>query len=201
VENKEPQYMENAVGHLVPITQIRQIDRERDTLVKEIFANAAEISGVLAGFKKKTLGDIEAFISLSAEQYNAKLGGKKGNVTLMSFDGSIKIQRSIDEHLVFDERLQAAKALIDECINQWAATSDPKIKTLIGDAFQVDKAGRLNVNRILGLRRLNFEDERWTRAMTAIGESLQVVGSKAYIRIYTRGAEGEYNPLPLDVAA
>ncbi|MDA8412992.1 MAG: DUF3164 family protein [Desulfobacteraceae bacterium] len=201
MENRDPQYMADAQGRLVPVAQIRQIDLERDFLVKEIFGKANELSGVLAGFKEKTLGDIQAFTELSAEKYGAKLGGKKGNVTLMSFDGRIKLQRSIDEHLVFDERLQAAKSLIDECINQWAENSDPKIKALIGDAFQVDKAGRLNVNRILGLRRLNFEDERWSRAMTAIGESLQVVGSKAYIRIYTRHADGEYKPLPLDVAA
>jgi hypothetical protein len=201
MENSAVKYMEDAQGRLVPTQQIRQVDLERDSLVKEIYSKANELSGILASFKQKTLGDIQAFTELSAEKYGATLGGKKGNVTLMSFDGSIKIQRSIDEHLVFDERLQGAKALVDECINQWAENSDPKIKTLISDAFQVDKAGRLNINRILGLRRLNFEDERWSRAMTAISESLQVVGSKAYIRIYTRTSDGEYKPLPLDVAA
>jgi hypothetical protein len=32
---------------------------------------------------------------------------------------ALKIQRNIAEHIVFDERLQAAKQLIDECLKEW----------------------------------------------------------------------------------
>lgn len=194
-------YKEDAQGRLVPISSIRQIDLERDALVNEIIVAAKLVAGSIAEFKGRTLADIGAFVELSAEKYNAKLGGQKGNVTLASFDGRFKIQRSIDEYQVFDERLQAAKQLIDECITEWAAGSRPELHTLINDAFQVDKQGRINVNRILSLRRLNIDDERWKQAMLAIGESLQVVGSKTYIRIYERQADGGYKPLPLDVAA
>ena len=77
----------------------------------------------------------------------------------------------------------------------------PELHTLINGAFQVDKQGRINVNRILSLRRLEITDERWKQAMMAIGESLQIVGSKTYIRIYERQDNGGYKPLPLDVAA
>ena len=194
-------YMENAQGSLVPVTNIRQIDLERDALVKEIVKSAQYLAATISAFKLRTMADIGAFVELSAEKYGANLGGKKGNVTLMSFDGRLKIQRSIDEYQVFDERLQAAKALIDECITEWAVGSRPELHTLINDAFQVDKQGRINVNRILGLRRLDIADERWKQAMTAIGESLQVVGSKEYIRIYERQPDGGYKPLPLNIAA
>jgi hypothetical protein len=193
--------MENAQGHLVPIEKIRQIDLERDSLVKEIVVKAKALSEQIAVFKHSTMGDIECFVELSAEKYNAKLGGKIGNVTLASYNGLYKIVRAIDERQVFDERLQAAKALIDECITEWAADSNANLRALINDAFQVDKQGRLNINRILGLRRLDIIDERWRNAMTAIGESLQVVDSKAYLRIYERQSDGSYEPLPLNVAA
>jgi len=194
-------YKRDAQDRLVPVATIRQIDLERDTLVNEIVNQAKGLAGTIAVFKAKTMQDVQAFVELSAEKYNAKLGGRVGNVTLSSFDGRYKVVRSIDEHQVFDERLQAAKALVDECLTEWVANSSAEVRTLVTGAFQVDKQGRINVNRILSLRRLDIVDARWQQAMTAIGESLQTVGSKPYLRIYERQADGGYKPLPLDVAA
>lgn len=200
--NNPPGYLKNAVGHLVPLESVRPIDLARDGLVKEIVGKARTISGQIGEFKTAVFADIAAFVQLSAEQYQAKIGGQKGNVTLLSFDGRYKVQRAIAEHLTFDERLQAAKALIDECITDWAQGSRPEIQVLVNDAFQVDKEGKVNTGRVLGLRRLGINDPRWTRAMQAIGEAVQVVGSKSYIRVYERDdATGEYKPIALDVAA
>ncbi|PCS22308.1 hypothetical protein BTN49_2037 [Candidatus Enterovibrio escicola] len=47
-----------------------------------------------------------------------KYGGIKRNIILLSFDGKNKEQRSIGEHRVFDEHIQAAKTKIDEGINR-----------------------------------------------------------------------------------
>lgn len=195
-------YMRNARGHLEPLETIRPIDMERDKLVMEIVAKARALNSQIGKFKGEVFGDIAAFVQLSGELYGAKVGGNKGNVTLMSFDGRFKIVRAIAERLTFDERLQAAKALIDECITDWSQGARPEIHVLVNDAFQVDQAGNINTGRVLGLRRLNIEDERWKNAMTAIGEAIQVTGSKSYVRIYERvGDTDQYVPIPLDIAA
>lgn len=195
-------FMKNQAGHLVPVSTIRPIDIERDKLVAEIVTQARTLNSHIANFKVRTFGDIAAFVELSAEQYGAKVGGQKGNVTLMSFDGRFKVLRAIAEHIGFDERLQAAKALIDECITDWSQGSRPEIQVLVNDAFQVDQAGNINTGRVLGLRRLQITDERWQRAMQAISEAIQVTGSKSYIRVYERvGETDEFKPIPLDVAA
>lgn len=195
-------YLKNAIGHLVPVSSIKPIDMARDSLVAEIVAKARTISGQIGDFKASAFADIAAFVQLSAEQYQAKIGGTKGNVTLLSFDGRYKVLRAIAENITFDERLQAAKALIDECITDWAQGSRPELQVLVNDAFQVDQTGKVNTARVLGLRRLEISDERWQQAMRAIGEAVQVVGSKSYIRVYERDeATGEYRPIPLDVAA
>ena len=181
---------------------VKPIDRARDDLVRELVGKAKAASAVLADFKAKAFGDIGAFVEMSGEQYGVKLGGVKGNVTLLSFDGRFKIVRQIQEHLVFDERLQAAKQLIDECIQTWTEGSSDEIKALINDAFQVNKEGKINTARVLGLKRLNINDEKWLRAMQAIADSVQVAGSKPYIRIYERvGDTDQYQPISLDVAA
>lgn len=194
-------YRQAADGSLVPIAKIKPIDLARDELVLEIVNRAQGLSGIMADFKTDTFADIAAFVQLSAEQYGAKLGGEKGNVTLYSFDGKYKIQRAMSENIVFDERLQAAKALIDDCINKWSEGINDNIHVLVNDAFRVDKEGKISTGRVLGLRRLNIVDAEWQQAMNAISESLQVVGTKAYIRIYVRDGEADkYVPLSLDLA-
>lgn len=119
----------------------------------------------------------------------------------MTFDGKHKIVRQVAEHIRFDERLQAAKELIDECLREWTAGSDDKIKVLINEAFQVDKEGNVNTGRILGLRRLDIDDTKWMKAMRAIGDSIRVTGTKPYVRIYERDDEtGDYRAISLDIA-
>ena len=194
-------FMEDHIGRQWPIDTVKPIDIERDKLVNEIIAKARILNGQISTFKAEAFGDIAAFIALSAEQYGAKVGGQKGNVTLMSFDGRYKVQRAIAEHISFDERLQAAKSLIDECITDWSQGSRPEIQVLVNNAFQVDKEGNINTGRVLGLRRMQISDDRWQRAMQAISEAVQVVGSKSYTRVYERiGETGEYRAIALDVA-
>lgn len=195
-------YRQDAQGRLIPESQIRPIDLTRDALVLELFEKAQAVHHQLSEFKSNVFADARAFVTLSAEQYGVSLGGKKGNVTLYSYDGRYKIQMATAENIVFDERLQAAKALIDECIREWSEGSRPEIQVLVQDAFRTDKEGNLNTGRVLGLRRLDIQHEKWTTAMRAIGESVQVVGSKQYIRFYERVGETEqYAALSLDIAS
>lgn len=195
-------YWRNAQGALIPVNMVKPIDRARDDLVHELVQKATELSQLMAEFKTSAFADIAAFVDLSLEQYDTNVGGKKGNLTLYSFDGRYKVQRAIQEHLQFDERLQAARALIDECLADWTAGAAPELKAIVANAFNTDKAGNISTSRVLGLRRLDIKDERWLKAMTAIGEAVQVVGSKAYIRVYERiGDSDMYRSIPLDIAA
>ncbi len=193
--------MENAQGHLVPVEQVKQIDLARHELVMEKVAKVKAMQEQLAALKGEIMNDVEAFVSLSAEQYGVKLGGQKGNVSLISYDGRYQIKRQISEHLDFDERLQAAKSLIDECLKDWTEGSPGELRAVVNDAFQVDKEGKINVGRILGLRRLQISDERWKKAMEAISDSIRVTGTKAYFRVGERNASGKMVTIPLDIAA
>lgn len=194
-------YMQDAQGRLVPVAMVKEVDKARHELVLDLVAKAKALRESMAAFLADAMGDVSAFAQLSAEQYGAKIGGDKGNITLVSYDGRFKVQRQVSEHLVFDERLQAAKALIDECISEWTEGSRDELKVLVGDAFQVDKEGRINTGRVLGLRRLNITDDRWRQAMQAVSDSLRVAGSKTYLRVYERDANGKYQPIALDLAA
>lgn len=194
-------YKADAKGRLIPLDAIKPIDQARDQLVAELVARAKQMNRDLAAFKEALFNDIDAFVDLSAERYGAKLGGEKGNVSLVSFDGRFKVLMAIQDSLAFDEGLQAAKVLIDECVHEWTQDARVEIKALINDAFQVDKEGNISTGRILGLRRLDIKDEKWQRAMTALSESVRVQSSTRYLRVYERvGLTNKYEPISLDIA-
>jgi hypothetical protein len=194
-------YWKDAGGALIPASKIKDIDKDRTKTVRDLCEQAKSMSAQLVGFKTSAMHAVNEFVERSLAQYDVTTGGKKGNVTLITFDGKYKVVRQMQESITFDERLQAAKALIDECIQTWTKGSNSNIKVLVNDAFQVDKQGKINTGRVLGLRRLSIDDERWLKAMTAIGDSMRVSGTKPYIRFYERDeATGDYFPISLDVA-
>ena len=194
-------YMQDPQGRLVPVSMVKEIDKMRDSLILEIVKMARETAGVLSVFKTAAFGDIQSFVDLSAEQYQKELGGTKGNITLLSFDGRYKVSRAVSETYVFDERLQVAKLLVDDCLQEWSGDSRPELKMLINDAFQVDKLGQVNVKRIMSLRKFNIDDPRWKKAMEAINDSLNVLESRVYLRVHERiGDTDQWKQIPLDIA-
>jgi hypothetical protein len=195
-------YWKDAGGNLVPDSKVKDIDKLRDRTVRQMCEAAKQASADLLGFKTVAMEQVEAFVTHSLAQYEVKHGGKKGNITLLSFDGQYKVVRAMQDNIVFDERLQAAKALIDECIRRWSKGSNDNIKALVNQAFQVDKAGNISTSRVLGLRSLKIDDTQWLQAMQAIGDSITVASTKPYIRFYQLDANsGDYVPISLDVAA
>lgn len=200
VENRKipDGYMENAVGNLVPLENVNDEDLARDEFVKEVITKARRISESVKAFKQRLGDDMQAFLDLSAEKYDVTLGGPRGNVTLTSFDGRFQILRAVSDQIDFDERLQFAKALIDECLREWSKDAQANLRVLIDDAFQVDKKGRINAKRILGLRKHKIEHEKWQRAMAAISDAITITGSRIYYRFYERDETGNYKLIVLD---
>jgi len=197
----EPKLMTDSLGRKVPEHLVKNIDKRRDSTVRKIAAKALEMKKILVEFKEEIRDEIYSFVDTSAGEYGVKLGGKKGNITLNSYDGQYRLMVSMNDNITFDERLQIARELIGKCIERWSDGARSEIRVLVNDAFQVDKTGKISTARVLGLRRLDIQDKDWKKAMTAITESVQITGTKQYLRIYERDANGEYQMIPLDVAA
>ncbi|HFK4062733.1 TPA: DUF3164 family protein [Kluyvera ascorbata] len=198
--NKED-YMKDRKGRLVPIGQISGYDLAMDAFVREQVAAAKAKNADLSDFKRRAFDDCYAWLDLVAEKYGRTRGGAKGNVTFPTFDGSQQITIRVQETLTFGPELQIAKELFDECVTEWSQGANDNLRAIIADAFQVDKEGQLNTGRILSLRRVKIQDERWSRAMEAISESLQVAMSKTYINFREKDKHGKLINIPLDIAA
>lgn len=191
-------YMMDSMGSFVPVENVREVDKLRDEVVRSIVRRFKTEQSVMRSLKENAMGDLAAFLELSMSRYNVKPRGEKGNKTYLSYDGKFKVTRSIQDNMSFDEGLEAAKELIGQCLDDWTRESRPELRALVDRAFRPNKEGEVSIHAILALRRLEIEDERWKRAMHAIGESLQVVFSKAYIRVHERNAQGGWDHISLN---
>jgi hypothetical protein len=189
-------------GRMVPEAMVNEVDKLEDQLVKKMSAYADELSAQIARFKGHCFDDVGAFMSLIAEKYRAGRGGAKGNVTFSTYDGCLKVQIAVADHLSFGPQLQVAKTLVDECIAEWAEDARSEIRVLVEHAFRTDREGQVSREAIFALRRVNIQDPRWQSAMEAISDSIRVVGSKTYIRFYRRETpQSPWVPVTIDLAA
>ena len=194
-------YARDAQGRLVPLSKVRSEDMLEDALVRGLVGEVDELRDILGGFKVKAFGEVNSLTTLLAESYGTRLGGEGGNITLTSFDGTLRVLVSISHSLAFGPKLQVAKALIDECLVAWTEGGNDNVRAIITDAFDVGQEGKLRIDRILGLRRLAIDDEKWQRAMDAIADAVRVESSKSYIRFYRRRSPDEpWSALSLDIA-
>lgn len=179
-------HMRDGKGHLVPVQFIKDQDKLEDQTVRKIISFANDLSDQIARFRGHTMTDLGEFDALLAEEYNATKGGKKGNRTYQTFDGLMKVQVQVSDHIDFGPELQIAKNLIDECLNEWTEVGSDEARVIITRAFNTDKEGQINRSEIFMLLRLNFKDERWKRAMQALRDAMRITGSKEYVRFYKR---------------
>ncbi|MEM5477151.1 DUF3164 family protein [Pacificibacter sp. AS14] len=188
-------------GGWQPVALVKPQHLLEDQTVRNIIGYADPLSKQISRFKQHTFDDIGAFEAILADEYDAKIGGKKGNKTLLTVDGLFKVQVAVADNIAFGPELQTAKLLFDECLNDWSSTSNVQIQAIVTRAFNTDKEGKISPTEIYSLLRLNIDDERWQRAMTAIKDAMRTVGSKTYIRCYRRAShEAEWQAITIDLA-
>lgn len=187
--------MFDAKGRWVPERLIKPIDRARHDLVLELAKREQEHVDATHAHERRQVEDIAAFVSLSAEQYGVPRGGRRGGVSLTSYDGRFRVVHSFQDQIQLDERITIAKGLIDGFIKDQLPGSSDEIRALVDHAFEVE-SGRVSVGRILSLRKIAIDHPTWKQAMQAIADSVHVASTRSYVRVYERVADTEtYQPL------
>lgn len=188
-------------GGLIPVTAVKPQHLLEDDLVRQEISHAVALSGQLSRFLGHFVENLTAYEQLVAERYGARVGGKKGNKTLMTYDGLFKVTVQVADNVVFGPELQIAKSLVDECLTDWTASAGAELQAVIQRAFNTDKEGQINRAALYSLLRLDIADERWKNAMQAIRDAMRVVGSKSYVRFYRRPtADAAWQAITIDLA-
>jgi hypothetical protein len=194
-------YLPNAVGGFDPIEMVKPARKLEDEMVRKVLGHARDLSSQIGRFKGHVYDDLSGLDALLAQEYQVKRGGRKGNRTYTSNDGLGKVQVQMADLIEFGPELQAAKALIDECLVEWTDEGRAEVRAIVLRAFKVEREGQINKAELFGLLRLDITDPRWLRAMQAIHDAIRVIGSKQYFRFYERAdVQGRWKAITIDLA-
>lgn len=128
--------------------------------------------------------------------------GRPGSVTRYTLDRSLCIARKRADTVRYDEdKLLAAKALIDDCVERWSEGGRDEIKQIAELSFTKNAQGEYSRSGMVRLRRISSSDPKWREAMDKIRDAELVDGVASYKLISVRDAQGHYQPLPLDIAS
>ncbi|CAL4866701.1 hypothetical protein MMA231_00945 [Asticcacaulis sp. MM231] len=200
VEHGGRKYMRLANGGLQLVENIRPQSLLQDQVVRKLIAEAKALSGKVQTFRDHALDEVETFVDVLNERYGAKRGGEKGNVSLVTVDQTMKVERSIGEFIDFGPELESARALFNECVQEWGEFAKAELVSMVNRGFQLSK-GKVNRSALLGLLQVQSEDQRWKDAQLALQEAIVVVARKAYPRFYEKDARGKWVAISIDLAS
>lgn len=201
-KDKDGNWIDNK-GRPVPEEYIKPLDKMRDAMVESIHKRARKLESDILAAKLMFIAEVDAYLEAKSKDSKVREGWK-GNITLDSFDGSKRIERSIDDVIGFSEQLQMVKTLVDEWISERLKGVDESLGKVIAQAFSVDKKGRINTAMILKLLNLDIEDPKWKKAMKLLKESIQVTATRQYLSIsekFTSDSGEEWRQVCLNFAA
>lgn len=172
-------------GKAVDPEVISPLDKRRDRTVEQIVKAAARLENRMRVDKEKYLQKIDKYMSYIEKKFHAERTGK-GNLVLTNYSGTVQVEVKISDVIVFDEKLQIAKTMIDACLKKWGADANKNYRAVVDQAFEVDKTGQVNKYNIIRLMRLNIKDEGWKNAMAVLQKSQNITATRQYLNIKKR---------------
>lgn len=203
-------YLLDAKHRQCPLDIISPVDLARHYLLQRHIPTALALSKALEDFRDEVSADIDAFIEVSNNEHKAKIGvipedskrkSWKGNIQLANHNATQKIDLRIHDRIAFNEKLNLAMEKINRLIDERSGGLDDFIKTLVNDAFRMDKVGYVDVKKILDLRKHKFQHPLWLEAMQDINDSIRIDGSRSYLQFaYRDTPESDWVSISLDIA-
>lgn len=183
-------------GLEIPPSRVSKEEKARERTVDRVFKEVWKLRKSLIEGKALITDEIEQRLEDHAR--NAKLDGWKGNASITNFGNSLKIERSVNELLDFTEEISLAQQKIGECIRRWSDKANRNLRLVVDDAFKTDSKGKLNKKRILGLKRLEIDDETWKEAMQLIDDAIRIIDSRIYYTFHVKDAQGGWVSVSLN---
>ena len=186
-------------GHDVPIKYVSKYDRLRDEKTKRILARFVKARKDIEKVVRDSLADIAA-IQGARETPVAD----KGNFSVTSFDGLVRVAIDQAWHIELDDRVKEARDRMLGYAKSLCAKAGPDAHALleiVEEAFAANSSGRLSVGRVLSLCRRNVTAPEWTEARDMLLASLRPEKGRCYIHVYSRtDMQHEFEMVRLDLA-
>lgn len=201
-KSSDSEWIDESGAH-IPYSRVTKAERLHERSAQRILKSALVVNKKLIEFK-------DMIRELSQEAFDAFMEEKttnrvtKGNFTWYNFDRSIKIEVSVNEPIQFDDlTIAAAKEKFDQFLDENVQSKNEFVKQMINDAFETQRAGKLDVKQVMGLTRYQnkINDPLFTEAVSLIGEAIRRPKSKTYFRVWLKDETGEYQNVELNLSS
>lgn len=196
---KQPAWVdENGIS--VPVNRLTKAEKLREKSAHQLVKDATNLNARLETFKAQIREICSEVERAAAEDMTVSREALKGNITWFNFDRSIKVERSVSEPMAFDDMtITAAKAKLDEFLNQAIESKFDFAKEMIISAFETTK-GKLDPKKITPLTRYEkrVNHPLFSEACTLIQEAIRRPDTKIYYRIWQKDDEGKYKAIELN---
>jgi Protein of unknown function (DUF3164) len=191
-------------GIQIPFNRTTKLERAKEKSAIKLAGMALKIQEGLLEFKKQCIEACEKAYQADLKEGKAP---SKGGYTLFNFDKSIKVERSLNENITFDENLiGAAKEKFDEFLQAGTEGVDEMVRALIMDAFSSNKKGKLDSKKIMGL--LSYKERisekkypHYHEAIKLIEQSIRRPDSRIYYRIWIKDETNAYKQVDLNFSS
>ncbi len=194
-------YMPDGTGKLTAVEVIPARKKLRDEMVRREFGFALALSEQIARFRAHVITNLGSFDAMIKQEYGVTVGGEKGNRSYLSYDGLWKIEVRVQPRIGYSSEMQSAKALFDECMREWSADAPAELRSIVTNAFDVDREGQINRANVDILLNVESENPRFREGQRALREAEYTISSKEYVRFSMRpDCRSKWQAVTIDLA-
>ena len=188
---KQPETYTDAAGRQVPANYVPKFAKTKDAAARKILAAWRKEEARLKKLWKDTVAAVEKIHAEARkeERLEPAAVADKGYFSFRSFDGRIVVRLDRARDVVFNEKLDLAKELIDEAVKEIAGDSAGDLRTIVESAFKPRGKNRtLDRQRLSDICRMNVRNKKWLKAVELIKAAAEESARMDYLRVIDGGA-------------
>ena len=123
----------------------------------------------------------------------------KGNFELLSEDGTLKVEFSVQAKKAFDERAGEAEQLLKEFLKSVIKGRNSEAYKLVSTLLERKIDGDYDIKLIQRLYKMenDYDNETWRRAIQLFKEAYKEIDSARYVRFYKKTDSGPWTLINL----
>jgi hypothetical protein len=197
-ELRQPAFLVNGMGKKIPIAAILPVDVAREQMVANLFEMALKLQEVIVSEKQKMYQLIHDFLENGTGEAGVDIQAIE-SITFTSYSGDRQIQIRRAERIDYNEQLNQAFRLLNDCLTEWTSGGNHELRALVQQVISAGKKGKIDHAMLLRLQRVNSTHATFLMAQNLIKASIITNMAKQYLSFRQReGIEARWQTVSLN---
>ena len=176
----------DTAGREVPAKYVPKFAKAKDAAARKILDAWRKEEARLKALWKETVAAVEKIHAQARkeEKLEPAAVSDKGYFSFRTFDGRVTVRLDRAREVVFNEKLDLAKELIDEAVEEIAGETAGDLRPLVESAFKPRGTNRtLDRQRLSDICKMNVRNAKWQKAVELIKAAAEESQRMDYLRV------------------